>query len=205
MNIKVKSPVASIVAITSGIVFLFTYLFELDTIRQYILSWVTILAAAALLLGLVNLIQVHYTRIQKGKSIINSTALLASLVLTFVVTLFFGPQSSFSSWVFDNLILPVEISLLALLSVTLTYASLKLISRRKNIYTGIFIFIFILTIASFAPILGKEIPFLQDKLGPWLTQVLASAGARGILIGVALGTIASGLRVLFGTDQPFQE
>jgi len=205
MNSKIKTPLASITAIASGLIFLFTYFFELDTIRQYILSWVTVLAAAALLLGLINLIQVHSKRIVNNKNVVNSTALLVSLVATFIITLFLGSDNPTTSWVFDNLILPVEISLLALLSITLTYASLRLISRRTNIYTGIFIVFFILTLASFAPILGKEIPFLQDKLGPWITQVLASAGARGILIGVALGTIASGLRVLFGADHPFEE
>jgi hypothetical protein len=205
MNVKFKAPFATVAAIVSGVVFLLTYFIELGTVRQYMLSWVTILTATALLLGLINLLQVNYKRIQNNKNVINSSALFLSLIATFTVTLLFGPESQAGSWIFDNIIMPAEISLLALLSVTLTYASLRLISRRKNIYTGIFIFFFILTLASFAPILGKEIPFLQDKLGPWITQVLASAGARGILIGVALGTIASGLRVLFGADQPFKE
>jgi hypothetical protein len=38
---------------------------------------------------------------------------------------------------------------------------------------------------------------------PWITQVLALGGARGILIGVALGTLTTGLRVLFGADRPY--
>jgi len=204
MNVKLKAPLATIAAIVSGVVFLLTYFIELGNVRQYMLSWVTILTATALLLGLINLIQVHYKRVQNNKNVINSTALFLSLIATFTVTLLFGPESQAGSWIFDNIIMPAEISLLALLSVTLTYAILRLISRRKNIYTGIFIFFFILTLTSLAPIFGKEFPFLQDKLGPWVIQVLASAGARGILIGVALGTIASGLRVLFGADQPFK-
>jgi hypothetical protein len=31
------------------------------------------------------------------------------------------------------------------------------------------------------------------------------AGARGILLGVALGTVATGLRVLLGIDRPYSE
>jgi hypothetical protein len=38
---------------------------------------------------------------------------------------------------------------------------------------------------------------------PWVTQVLALGGARGILIGVALGALTTGLRVLFGVDRPY--
>jgi hypothetical protein len=29
------------------------------------------------------------------------------------------------------------------------------------------------------------------------------AGARGILLGVALGTVATGLRILIGADRPY--
>jgi hypothetical protein len=38
----------------------------------------------------------------------------------------------------------------------------------------------------------------------WLiNEFFAVAGARGILIGVALGALATGLRVLFGIDRPY--
>jgi hypothetical protein len=36
---------------------------------------------------------------------------------------------------------------------------------------------------------------------PIITQIFAAAGARGILLGVALGTLTTGLRVLFGADR----
>ena len=205
MKTKAEAPFSTIVAIISGVIFLFAYFLELDSIRQYILSWVTILAAAALLLGLLNLIQVHYRRIANDRNTLNSSALLISLIATFTITLLFGSNSTTASWIFNTLILPVETSLLALLSITLTYAGLRLFSKKANIYTGIFVFFFILTIASFAPLFGKEIPILQDHIGPWVTTILAGAGAKGILIGVALGTISSGIRVLLGADQPFKD
>jgi len=39
----------------------------------------------------------------------------------------------------------------------------------------------------------------------WLVQVVASGGARGILLGVALGSIVTGLRVLLAVDRPYGE
>jgi len=33
--------------------------------------------------------------------------------------------------------------------------------------------------------------------------VFAAGGARGILLGVALGTLTTGLRILFGADRPY--
>ena len=36
-------------------------------------------------------------------------------------------------------------------------------------------------------------------------EVPTLAGARGIMLGVALGTIAVGLRVLLGADRPYTD
>jgi hypothetical protein len=36
-----------------------------------------------------------------------------------------------------------------------------------------------------------------------IVQVLAVGGARGILIGVALGAIVTGLRVLLAAERPY--
>jgi hypothetical protein len=44
---------------------------------------------------------------------------------------------------------------------------------------------------------------LSGMLRPFLAQVMAAGGARGILIGVALGALTTGLRVLFGADRPY--
>jgi hypothetical protein len=37
----------------------------------------------------------------------------------------------------------------------------------------------------------------------WLSQVPAVAGARGLMLGIALGIIATGLRVLLAMDRPY--
>jgi hypothetical protein len=46
-------------------------------------------------------------------------------------------------------------------------------------------------------------PLFGTLLRPWVTEVLALGGARGILIGVTLGTLTTGLRVIFGADRPY--
>jgi hypothetical protein len=47
--------------------------------------------------------------------------------------------------------------------------------------------------------LWDQLPVIKD----WVLDVPALAGARGILLGVALGTAATGLRVLLGLDRPY--
>ena len=93
---------------------------------------------------------------------------------------------------------------MALLAVTLTYASIRLLRRRLNLLSIIFLITVLLVLIGTAslPFLG-EVPGLSGIVRPIITQVFAAAGARGILIGVALGTLATGLRILFGTDRPY--
>jgi hypothetical protein len=48
-----------------------------------------------------------------------------------------------------------------------------------------------------------QVPALTT-LQTWVTQVPAVAGARGILIGITLGILATGLRILIGSDRPYE-
>jgi hypothetical protein len=46
---------------------------------------------------------------------------------------------------------------------------------------------------------------LMAGLRDWLMAVPVSAGARGILLGIALATIVTGVRVLIGQDRSYRE
>jgi hypothetical protein len=49
---------------------------------------------------------------------------------------------------------------------------------------------------------GLDIPLIKSALG--VLQRLPDAGGRGILIGLALGTITAGLRIILGIDRPYK-
>jgi hypothetical protein len=79
-----------------------------------------------------------------------------------------------------------------------------LLRRKLNLLTVIFLVTFLLILLGSAsmPFLGT-VPGISNFLKPVVDRVFATAGARGLLLGVALGTLATGLRVLFGTDRPY--
>ena len=197
--------VALVLAILTGLIILVGYFVPiLAPIQIILLNWAIILAGMAALVGVFNLILVHATKITQREK---GTAYSAILVICLVATLLFGigvgPDHPDMRLLVNAIIVPAEASLMAVLAVTLLYASIRLLRRRANLMSILFIATAILMLIGSATLPFGEIGVLNDILRPWFQHVLALGGARGILIGVALGTLTTGLRVLFGVDRPY--
>jgi hypothetical protein len=198
-----------VIAIIAGLVVLLGYFLELpllEDLRQVFLRWFVVLAAVALLVGVVNLALVHLGKASGGqKGSLYSLALLISLAATLGLGLLFGPTSGWSQWIFNYIQVPIESSLMAVLAAVLIFAAARLLQRRLNLFSIIFLAAALIVLLGTAPILGVEFPWLhgQNGLRAWFQGLLAVAGARGLLLGIALGTIAAGLRVLMGADRPY--
>jgi hypothetical protein len=196
----------AVIAIISGVLVLLGYFFPkvFGNIQSILVGWAIILAAFALLLGIVNLAMVHWKKIvNKGSNSIYSMVLLLSLAITIILVSISGPTGSLALWIFNSFQVPVEISLLALLAVVLVYAAVRLITRKPRWYTILFMVTVLVVLLGSAPLflIGEIVPL--STLRAWLAQVPAMAGARGLLLGVALGTVATGLRILIGMDRPY--
>lgn len=177
----------------------------LRVIRVELVQWAAVLAGVAVLVGVTNLFSVHVRKVRrKEKNGLYSLVLLVSLVGALLLGLAFGPDDPLMIMTVNAIILPVEASLMALLAITLVYAAMRLLHRRSDLMTIIFLATAVLVMLASAPLPGiGTLPVIGDLLRPFITQVLASAGARGVLLGVALGTLTTGLRVLFGADRPY--
>jgi hypothetical protein len=198
---------AVVLAILAGVIVLVGYFIPaIAPVQQAVLGWAIILAGTAALVGVLNLVLVHGTKIvQREKSSIYSIILLISLFATFVIGLALGPSHPGMRVLVDGIIVPVEAALLALLAVTLIYASIRLLRRRANVMSIVFLATALLMLLASATLPFGEIGFLNNLLRPWFQHVLAMGGARGILLGVALGTLLTGLRVLIGAERPYGE
>lgn len=207
MRFKLKAPFSTAIAIAVGLIVLLGSIVPNTTLlglRQFLLQWAVILAGVALLIGVANLVGVHWHKIHtRQKGSLYSAVLILSLVGTVLVVGGFGPTDYWSLWIFNYVQLPIEASLMAILAVALAYASARLIRRRLNALTIIFLITVVLVFLGATPVLRGFFPFLSDFLRPWIAAVPVTAGARGILLGVALGSVATGLRVLMGSDRPY--
>ncbi len=194
------------IAAIAGIFVLLGYFFPtiFSGIQSVFIGWAVILAGFALLLGIFNLALVHWKKSNtKDPNRVYSLVLLISLLLTFVLAGFSGPTGGLSLWLFNTFQVPVEVSLLALLAIILIYSIARLLVRRPKWNTILFLITVLLVLLGAVPLLfiGELAPLTAVR--DWLTQVPAIAGARGLLLGVALGTVATGLRILMGVDRPY--
>jgi hypothetical protein len=203
---KVLPITNAIIAIVAGTLVLLGYFFPglFGNIQSILIGWAIILAGFAVLLGIFNLAMVHWKKITThDKNRGYSLVLLVSLILTILLVSISGPTGSLSLWIFNTFQVPAEISLLAVLAVILLYAATRLLSKRPKWTTILFLATVLLVLLGTAPLYFLGQIDILNTFQAWLTQVPAVAGARGLLLGVALGTVAAGLRILIGTDRPY--
>lgn len=203
-----KKILAVTMAVLTALIVLAGYFFQdrLSPLLGLILDWGILLAGAAGLIGVVYLLRWHLSRLIKHKkgrfhSLIVLCAFLFAFIMGFVLT----PQNVFYRDLILNVQVPVEASLLAILAVTLLYTSLRLIRVRG--WSPMAIAFLISALVS----LTLDLGFIQVGSHPVLAHVagilerLPAAGARGILMGMALGGLVVGLRVLLTMDRPYGE
>ena len=197
--------VAAFVAIIVGLIVLLGYFLPVGgllELRLELVQWAAVLAATAVLVGVIHLMAVHWQKIAtRQKNSAYSILLIISLVTTFFLGLW-GTNNPLINLVLNAIILPAEATLMALLAVTLIYASVRLLRRRADAMSILFLGIAIVILLMSAPLPTGAFPG-ADEVKWFINQFFAVAGARGILIGVALGALTTGLRVLFGVDRPY--
>jgi len=93
--------------------------------------------------------------------------------------------------------------LLALLAITLLVAVFRMLHRRFDWFSLVFIGTAILILVGSTYLTEVNMPVLQS-LRTWLLQVPTVAGARGILLGIGIGVVATGVRILTGSDRPYE-
>ena len=199
------SIIALVLAVLTGLIVLIGYFIPaVAPIQAILLNWAIILAGVAALIGVLNLAGVHGNKIaRREKGGIYSAILLICMVATILFGVIVGPDHPGMRLLVNSIIVPVEASLMALLAVTLLYASIRLLRRRASTMGIVFIATALLMMLASATLPFGEVGALNNFLRPWFQHVLALGGARGILLGVALGTLTIGLRVIFGAERPY--
>ncbi len=209
-----------ITALAGLVVFLSFLLPALTDWRASLVSIAVIIAAFAVVLGFVNLILgVHIQRIRQGQGAFYSLSLILSAMLTLGVLiaerllLAADPTHPVSTFIFNNIITPMQSSLGALLAVFLAVAAFRMLRRRRTAGAVWFLLSALIVLMTQVPLPfainpdGSAANFLGQLFysARNIVDALTAGGMRGLLLGVALGTIATAFRVLFFIDRPQSE
>lgn len=194
------------IAIAVGIFVLLRIFFPipfLDAIGEYFIETAIIVAAFALFLGVLNVLRVHSRKIREGSNRFYSFVLMAAMLIVLGVGLILpeGPSAPEVRWIFTNIQAPIQAALSALLVFFVVVAAYRLLARR-NLESVVIL------IVAFLVLLGQAamglVPLLVD-VKDWILDVPAMAGVRGILLGVALGAVMTGIRLLLGVERPYSD
>ncbi len=181
----------------------------MDPLLNGLVEWATIIAAFGILLGLVNVGRVHGRRIlQRQTGWPYSLVLILSALAVLVLGLMPGSAGSGDikvQWVFRHVLEPLSTTLFSLLAFFLASAFFRAL-RLRNVEAVL------VTLATVVVLLG-HVPssplwsFLEyvKPVKDWLLNVPAMAGVRAILIGGAIGALATAMRVLLGLERPYAE
>jgi hypothetical protein len=196
---------SAMAAISAGIIVLLGYFISIDPLpdlRLLLTDWAIVIAGMAVLVGIFNLVAVQMEKIRtRQKGGVYGALLVLSLIATFGFGLLLGPDDPFMRMAVDAVIVPVEAALMSILAVTLIYASIRLFRRRMDAMSVLFLVAAVVFMLATMPTPFGSIP--GDRIILFVEGAFARGGARGLLIGIALGTLLTGVRVLFGADRPY--
>ncbi|HMM28610.1 MAG TPA: hypothetical protein PKD46_10035 [Aggregatilineaceae bacterium] len=202
---------ATATAMSAGVVMLIGLLSdpgsEARTLAALIVQLVAVTAAVAVLIGILNLLAVHLGRFTHAERGWPYSALIL-LVTAGVVVLRILDRAEIwsgdlegeqiSPRAFEAVQVSIESALAGLLVFFLVFAGYRLMRRGVSVWNVLFTSAVVVALVGWIPL--GDLEALSD-VREWLVSVPVSAGARGILLGVALGTVTAGVRVLLGQDR----
>lgn len=209
MLLKRTLPLALTISI--GLVTLVALLVPLPAVVDLITGWAGFLVAVALLLGVLNLFVVHLNRLARERNAYSGVLIISMMAVFALATIdLLNPQAdSGVDTVFRLIQSPLEAALASLLAFFLLTAGFQLLKWQRSGWAILFALSAIVVLATGALVSSGLLPAnvrtgLQTMRN-LLDGIVVTAGMRGLLIGIALGTITLSLRLLFGVERPYQK
>ncbi len=208
-----------VIAVSSGLLTLLSLLVQdstLSMLRAVFVEWTVIVASFSMLLGVANVLRVHAQRIQQRKGTVYSLVLVFSFLAVFIPGIlapnlvpetlrdWTGPMGHIVDFTFRYVQRPLQSTLFSLMAFFVVTAALRTFRIRSAASFVMFVAALFVLLGSARLSLFKSWDvFVETR--DWILGVPVLAGARGILLGLALGTVVTGLRLLLGIERPYGE
>jgi len=175
-----------------------------------------VIVACGYVLGGANALRINLDAIAKRQPGWQYKVLLvAALVVTVVIGFLDGTsrqgaflnEGSQSKWIYDRIYSPMASTLFSMLAFFIASAAFRAF-RIKTVEAGFLAVAALIVMLGRVPVGDIMTGFLPDwaRLGAmqdWIMNVPQNAAKRAILIGAALGVMATGLRVILGIERTY--
>ena len=168
----------------------------LTVINEY---W-QIIFAFALLVGAASFVKVNLKSIERGDSVPYRLVSLAGLVVMPLLAIIWGIKGdSPFMWVFDNIQVPMQSTVFALLAFFVASASYRGF-RARSVPAAVLLVSALITLLARSDIGGLAGDYLPE-FAEWIRNNPSMSARRAILIGIGLGSLTTSLRVIVGIER----
>lgn len=166
-------------------------------------EWFQIIAAFAIILGILSLLQGSFNKISRGHE--SAPYAIITLIgfffmaITGVVGVYVPSVMEAFDWGYNNLFRPLQATMFSILAFFVASAAFRAFRARTLEAT-------LLLGAAFIVMFGR-IPFGEmlgmDGIADWIMNYPNTAGQRAIMIGIALGLVSTSLRIILGIERSY--
>jgi len=213
----IKRGVPVFIAVFLGFLTLLGLIVPLPEVNRIVLNWASFIAAIALLLGILNLFSVHTDRLFHERNFY-SGILILSMLAVFTLAVTDSPGINFTNegvnTIFNWVLAPLESALAALLVFILLISGFQMLrssrdGNRRNGYAFLFLIsamlVLLANVLAVLTLVPTPVRDLVAQFHQLMQGVVVTAGMRGILLGIALGTLTLSIRLLLGMERPYNK
>lgn len=166
-------------------------------------EWYMIVASFAIFLGAVNLLHVHVRKIRiKARNWKYSPVTIAGFSAMIITGLFFGiEQGKPFDYLFTQMMIPMGATMFSLLAFFVASAAFRAFRASNWRATLLLVSAFVVMLGRvpIGAMIWEKIPMISE----WIMQVPNTAGQRAVMIGAAMGMVATSLRMIFGIERSY--
>lgn len=176
------------------------------TLYDDIQQWVIVIVGATYVLGVANLLRINVEQVRRQArdwpyKLVLLGGMLAMMGIGFSAgTGYLDPTSGFT-WMYNTFYSPMAATMFSLLAFFIASAAFRAFRIRTVEALLLAVAAFILMIGR-VPI-GNAIHPAIPAAADWLMEIPQNAAKRGILIGAAIGVMATGIRLILGMERTY--
>jgi len=164
---------------------------------QMLRTYITVLGPGVSFVGLAMLVIAHLRRIYRRATDphwIYSVAVFVTLIPISYALIFQGVEGPLTMWLFRYTVSPTHQTLFSMTAFYITTAAYR-VFKFRNIDASVLLVSGMIVFWSTLPLFTNIFPFLVP-LAQWINGVPTVAGYRAFILGVSLGSLGLGLRIM---------